>query len=318
METVKIMLNPYSGRGRGKRVSGEIKAAFERAGVPCDLVETTAAGEATSLARAARLDGYAIVAATGGDGTVQEVVSGLVQATLEEEAVEGLALLPAGSGNDFADMIGEPRAYDEAVEAIGQGGTRRVDLGQVESFDGSSPLRRYFDNNLGIGFEARVTVESRRIERLRGFAIYLRAALRAYEQPRFDLKWTDEEGATHHSAKPMLLISIGNSRRTGGAFYLNPDAVMDDGLLSLVFADAQSRIGILNLLPRAMTTTGLYSQKAVYFGRLRSACITAGRPVPVHADGEVLSQEIEKLTVTMQPGRLQAVGIPPACGSPQA
>lgn len=66
METVKIILNPSFERGRGKRVSGETRAAFERAGVPYDLVETTAAGEATSLARAARLDGYAIVAAAGG------------------------------------------------------------------------------------------------------------------------------------------------------------------------------------------------------------------------------------------------------------
>ena len=317
METVKVILNPYAGRGRGRRVSGEIGAAFERAGVPYDLVETTAVGEATSLARGARLDGFAVVAAAGGDGTVHEVVNGLAQATPEEEIEAGLALLPAGSGNDFAELIGAPRAYDEAVEAIRRGVTRRVDLGRVEAFDGRNAIRRYFDNNLGVGFEAQVTVESRKIKRLRGFAIYLWAALRAlraYEQPRLEMAWTDGEGAAHQAAKRMLLISIGNGRRAGGGFYLTPDAVMDDGLLALTFADALSRIDILRLLPRAMTATGLYGQKAVSFGKLRSACITAGQPVPVHADGEILSQEVEKLTVTVEPGRLQVVGVSPVAG----
>lgn len=310
METVKIILNSYAGRGRGEREAGPIQAAFRRNNVPFDLAQTTAPAEATALARRARQDGYAIVAAVGGDGTVHEVVNGLAQATPAGEPVEGLAVLPVGSGNDFSDMVGAARDFDAAVRAIGQGNTRRVDLGQVEAFDGRNSIQRYFDNNLGIGFEAQVTVESRKIRRLRGFAIYLWAALRAlwaYDQPHFELAWTDESGTSHQTAKPMLLISIGNSCRTGGAFYLTPDAVMDDGLLDLAFADALPQIGILNLLPRAMTKTGLYNQRAVHFGQLRSACIAARQPVPVHVDGEILSQEVQKLTVTVQPGRLQVI-----------
>ena len=116
----------------------------------------------------------------------------------------------------------------------------------------------------------------------------------------------------------MLLISIGNGRRAGGGFYLTSDAVMDDGLLALTFADALSRIDIMRLLPRAMTATGLYGQKAVRFGKLRSACITAGQPVPVRAAGEILSQEVERLSVTVQPGRLQVVGVSPVAGGVRA
>lgn len=321
METVKIILNPYAGRGLGRRVSGEIRAAFERGGVPYELVETSAAGEATALARGARRDGFAVVAAAGGDGTIREVVNGLAEATPEGEVVTGLAMLPVGSGNDFADTVGMPHAFDEAVDAIRQGRTRRVDLGRVEAFDGCNTVRRYFDNNLGIGFEAQVTVESGKIKRLRGFAIYLWAvlrALRAYEQPHFELGWTDGEGAGHQAAQRMLLISIGNGSRVGGGFYLTPDAVMDDGLLDLTFVDALTRLDILRLLPRAMTTTGLDGQGAVCFDRLRSACITAGQPVPVHADGEVLSQAVEKLTVTVEPGRLQLVGVSPVSGGLRA
>ena len=309
METVKVILNPYAGRGRGGKVAGEIEAAFRRGNVPFEMVETSAPGEAVSLARSARLDGYAIVAAAGGDGTVHEVVNGLTEATPEDEAVQGLAVLQAGSGNDFADMAGAPRGLDAAVHAIREGNTRDVDLGLVEAFDGRNTLRRYFDN-LGMGFEAQVTVESRKIKRLRGFAIYLWAALRAlraYDQPHFEVNWTDGAGNDHSVSKEMLLVSIGNSRRTGGAFYLTPDAEMDDGLLDMAFADALSQLAILNLLPRAMTRTGLYGQKTVTFSRLRSASIAVRQPVPVHTDGEVLSSEIERLTVELQPGRLQVI-----------
>ena len=210
-------------------------------------------------------------------------MNGLAEAMPEDEAVQGLAVLPAGSGNDFADVVGAAREFDAAVHAIREGKTRDVDLGRVEAFDGRNTLRRYFDNNLGMGFEAQVTVESRKIKRLRGFVIYLWATLRtlrAYDQPHFELSWTDGDGKVHRAAKQMLLVSIGNTRRTGGAFYLTPDAVMDDGLLDLAFADALSQLGILNLLPRAMTKTGLYGQKAVSFGRLRSASIAVSSQFP--------------------------------------
>ncbi|MCY3903881.1 MAG: YegS/Rv2252/BmrU family lipid kinase [Caldilineaceae bacterium] len=305
-----IILNPYAGRGRGASVSTEIQEAFRQGKVPFELAETNAQDGAALLAKQARQEGFKIIAAVGGDGTINEVVNGIADATPEDETVRGLAVLPVGSGNDFADMVGAARSFDAAVNAIREGNTRRVDLGLVEAQGDGKSFRRFFDNNLGIGFEAQVTVESRQIKRLRGFAIYVWAALRAlraYDQPKFELEWTDGNGTTHTESKPLLLISIGNSQRTGGAFYLTPDAVMDDGLLDMAFADAQSKIGILNLMPRAMTKTGLYSQKSVYFSRLRSICVAAEQPVPVHTDGEILSQAIDKLSITVQPGRLQVI-----------
>lgn len=310
METVKVILNPYAGRGRGGRIAGDIETAFRRGGVPFEIEESGGPGEAVAIARRARSDGYAIVAAAGGDGTVHEVVNGLAQATPENKVVEGLAILPSGSGNDFSDIVGVSRDFDEAVQAIRAGNTRTVDLGLVEAFDGRDTLRRYFDNNVGLGFEAQVSVESRKIKRLRGFVIYLWAtlrAMRAYDQPFFEVSWTDGEGTRHVAAKPMLMVSVGNTGRTGGAFYITPDAVVDDGLLDIAFAGALSQFGILNLLPRTMTRTGLYGQKSVTFGLLRSATIAVRQPVPVHTDGEILSLGIEKLTVEVLPGRLQVI-----------
>lgn len=310
MEKVKVILNPYAGRGNGRRAAGLLEAAFRKGNVPFDLTVTSAPGEATYLAQQARQQGYPIVAAAGGDGTINEVVNGLALATPEDQPVHGLAVLPVGSGNDFADMIGIPRNLDAAVHAIYQNNTRRVDLGRMEAFDGKNSIHRYFDNNLGMGFEAQVTVESRKIKRLRGFAIYLWAvfrALRAYDQPHFEIHWTESDGSVHTVRKPLLLVSIGNSRRTGGGFYLTPDAVMDDGLLELGFAKALSKVGILMLLPKAMSETGLRAHEAVRFARIRSVCISAQQPVPVHADGEIVSLQAERLSIEVQPNRLEVL-----------
>lgn len=310
VETVKVILNPYSGRGGGGRARGQIEEAFRRAGVDCEIVETSHEGEAISLAQQAREAGYEIVAAAGGDGTINEVVNGLAAATPEDEPVRGLAILPVGSGNDFADMFGAKRDLRAAVQTIRQGNSRRVDLGLVEVFDGQKTIQRYFDNNLGMGFEAQVTAESRKIKKLRGFAIYLWAvirSLRAYDQPHFEVGWTNGTGKVDSVARRSLLISLGNSRRTGGGFYITPDAEMDDGLLDLGIADALSTVGILALLPRAMSENGLRGHDAVHYAKVRSVCVAVAEPVPVHTDGEIVSLNAEKLSVEVQPNRLEVL-----------
>src|SRR6476661_8319253 len=100
MELVKVILNPYSGRGGGAKAKPRICQALEQAGVHFDLAETNGVGHGIELARQARLDGYATVVAVGGDGTVSEVMNGLAQATPPGELVGKLGLLPLGTGND--------------------------------------------------------------------------------------------------------------------------------------------------------------------------------------------------------------------------
>ncbi|MEZ4637337.1 MAG: hypothetical protein R2873_07810 [Caldilineaceae bacterium] len=86
-------------------------------------------------------------------------------------------------------------------------------------------LSRYFDNNLGLGFEAQVTVESYKIARIRGFAVYLLAvlkALRTYEHPHLQMRWCTPQGQIRRVDQQALMVSVGNSRRTGGGFTSPP------------------------------------------------------------------------------------------------
>ncbi len=112
MHPVSVVLNPYSGRGKGRQIRPALEKALHNAGLEFDLFETKGKGDATALARQAKQQDAEVVLSVGGDGTINEVVNGLMQAanaeTLGTETPAGLlAVLPIGTGNDFASAIGQ-------------------------------------------------------------------------------------------------------------------------------------------------------------------------------------------------------------------
>jgi YegS/Rv2252/BmrU family lipid kinase len=306
MQRVKVILNPYAGRGRGEQLAAQIRSALTQAGLVFDLVETTGVGHGIDLARQARAEGYTTIVAAGGDGTVSEVINGMAQATPAGLPVGPLGILPVGSGNDFAEMAGCALELGAAAQAIAAGRTRAVDLGSVAIQSGSATIHRHFDNNLGIGFEAWVTLESYKIRWLRGAPLYTLAALRALRtcpDPYVDLTWESQNGERHRRSQRSLMISVGNSRRTGGGFFLTPDAQLDDGLLDVAIAADVSRLRILWLLPKALrgTHTG---DAAITMMRCHQLSVEMAEPLPIHVDGEVVTRHASRVEVTLQPGRL--------------
>jgi diacylglycerol kinase (ATP) len=309
VEKIFVVLNPASGRGSGGRAVEAIRRAMRAASLPFDLFETTRRGEATEVACEARRSSYGIVAAAGGDGTINEVVNGLALAAEHGQPVGPLAILPVGTGNDFASMVGTPPKLDDAVQAISRGRTRGIDLGHACVRTDEGLLSRYFDNNVGIGFEAQVTVESYKITQIRGFAVYLLAvlrALRSYQHPHLQIRWSTPQGQTRRVDQESLMVSIGNSRRTGGGFYVTPDAVVDDGQLDLVFARGLNSLQILSLLPRVMFGAHR-NHPAVHMDRCTSMSIVSNLPLPMHTDGEVITRSARALSITMEPQRLQVI-----------
>ncbi len=309
MERVKVILNPYSGRGLGLKAKPRLCQALANAGVAFDLVETNGSGHGLELARQARLDGYGTVVAVGGDGTISEVMNGLAQATPPGEIVGKLGLLPLGTGNDFADMVGCARQLEQAAQVIAAGKTRRIDLGHARVSTGNQTIQRYFDNNMGVGFEAHVTLESYKIKRLRGTLLYVVAALRAlnsYRPPHMDIHWETAEYETGQHNQKTLLVSIGNSPRTGGGFYLTPDAKMDDELLDVGIAKAISPLRVLFLLPKALFGKHT-NHSALTMLRCRQMHITCAEGLPVQLDGEVIAKQADRVEITIQPGRLEVI-----------
>ena len=306
---VKVILNPYSNRGGAGRGLDRLRSTLAVADLAADVVLTDKMGDGMELARQAKLDGYDVIVAAGGDGTVNEVVNGIAQATPAGEKVGPLAVLPMGSGNDFSDMVGTPRDLAAGIRMIEKGRTQQIDLCLATIHEEGRDITRYFDNNMGAGFEAQVTVESRKITRLRGFAIYLWAvirALRAYDQPQFEVSWTDETQTIHLVKQRSLLVTLGNSRRTGGGFFMTPDALMDDGLLDMGIARSLTTPKILALLPQVMAGSHR-NHPAMRFVRCSSVCVATQAPVPVHTDGEIVSVAARALSATVESGRLTVI-----------
>ncbi|MDO9070268.1 MAG: phosphoribosylaminoimidazolesuccinocarboxamide synthase, partial [Deltaproteobacteria bacterium] len=156
---------------------------------------------------------------------------------------------------DFATMAGISRNLDQAAARLALAQLRIVDVGTAHYRVGDAWFDRYFNNNMGVGLEAAVILESNKILKLRGMLLYATAAVRALikqKSPYMNISWELEDGEVVDYDKHTLMVSVGNSPRAGGGFYLTPDAKMDDHFLDVAIAKDISRPAVLALLPRAM------------------------------------------------------------------
>jgi YegS/Rv2252/BmrU family lipid kinase len=309
MKPIQVILNPNAGRGAGARTKDPLVAALNAAGLKFELTETTRQGHALALAAQMRAAGCKVIVAAGGDGTVNEVLNGLAQVTPEGETIGQLAFCPIGTGNDFADMSGAKRGPEALAQRLAAGKTKLVDIGRGNFTSLSRQVLRYFDNNVGLGFEAQVTVDSNRIKGVSGPLRYLVAvfkALRYYTSPHMEVHWRNAANEWQRRAHPAFMISMGNSRRTGGLFYVTPDAVMDDGLLDIAIVPHKSKWEVLRLLPK--TFTGAHrNDPTIHFDRCIEIKVQSARPVPVHLDGEVVMEDVNTAHVEILPRRLEIV-----------
>jgi diacylglycerol kinase (ATP) len=309
MGALAVILNPSSGRGRAAAQQETLQRALVAAGLDARFFLTTGPGHATELALEAKRAGFATVAAAGGDGTVSEVVNGLMAATEDGMPVGTLALLPFGSGNDFATHLGVPGALAGAVDVIAAGQVRRIDVGHATVIEGGATVTRYFNNGMGVGLEAAVTLASYEFHRLQGLPLYLAAALKTL--PRFRaiplaLTAVCADGSTWTRQAPMLMLTLGNSPRSGGGFYLTPGAQVDDGVLDVLVAADVAVWRRFVLLPQAMR--GRHEgDRAVTMLRVRALACDASAGAPVQLDGEVIARAATRVEVSVLPASLGVI-----------
>jgi len=301
MRTTKVIVNPAAARGQGRQKAGRILALLADTGLDFDVEYTDSPGQAIALARNAASAGHETVVALGGDGTSQEVLNGLMQARGAGPAGT-LGVLPVGSGNDFAYGVGIPLDAERAVEHLAAGQTRVIDVGLVHV---DRVPNRYFGNGVGIGFDARVGLESTKVKRLHGFAMYFWALLRTlvlhYEIPILAI-----DDGQRVCVQPALLISICNGQRFGGGFLLAPEAQVDDGLFDICLADRMGRLKILEFLPKAMQGTHIHEPE-VTMSRAQRVIVRSENDLVAHVDGEIVCTAAHRLDVEIIPRSLRVI-----------
>ncbi len=301
MRRVRVIVNPLAGRGHAAQVAPQVARELEALGVDHEMVRTRYAGEAVDLARQASEEGCDVVVAVGGDGTTHEVVNGLMTDGAGGE-IAMLGCLPAGSGNDFALMNGAVADVAEGCRSLTNGSVRTLDVGRV-TVDGT--LTRYFDNVVGIGFDALVARATQGVKHLRGAALYLPVVLKTtfvtMRPPWMRIEYDD-----HVIETRALMAVVANGPREGGTFLVAPQAKTDDGWLDLVVADSVSRLKVLGMIPHFLKGTHL-DKACVRSDVAKRVRITSEEPLYLHVDGEIICDVAHEVVVEILPAALRMV-----------
>ena len=270
---VCVIYNPAAGRGQARLRVDRLRRAL---GTRAEFRPTASPGEAETLAMGAAREGFPVVAAAGGDGTVHEVANGLLRSGISDVI---FAPIPAGSANDYVYSLGlTDDWWKRQDQEVGPGW---VDVGRVRSAGRS----RYFVNGFGAGFNGLVTREARRIRRLRGLPLYGLAVLRVilfhYTCPVTTVRLDDAEART----TPTLGLSLALGQREGN-FVVAPQARLDDGLFDYVHGGGASRWDLLVFMAEMAAQRLRTDHPFVRMGQCRKATLRSEAPLIVHLDGE--------------------------------
>ncbi len=290
-ERVTVIVNPASGRGRGSRLLPDIRKTFAAVGVS-DVRLTERAGDETHLAALALQDGATTIVACGGDGTW----SNAANAILSSGSDCRLALLAAGTGNDFAKTVGAPASDIAATARLAvEGPEMLVDVGRIED--------RYFLNVTGFGFDIAVLDDLENIPMLTGDLLYLGAALRQlfkFEGVPIDIT----TASVARGPRAHLMLIVANGRNFGGMFQIAPDARINDGKLdaiSILDAPPLTRISMLAAAP-----SGKHVRNPLVLSEQASTFILKfGAPPAYETDGEYHVAQSSTLEISCIPGALR-------------
>ncbi|GAB4210619.1 MAG: diacylglycerol kinase family lipid kinase [Roseiflexaceae bacterium] len=266
-----IVFNPVAGQAASlEQALHDAQEVWRAHGWTVDLRPTTGPGDGTRIAREAAREGYQVVVAAGGDGTVNEVVNGLAG------TATALAALPIGTVNVWVRELGMPLQPRAAAEAILQARVERIDLGRAGE--------RYFLLMAGVGFDAAVTAEVRSQEKRRlGVLAY---ALRAiWLGLRFQGSRTTIVIDGRRVRARVLMVVLGNSQLYGGFVKMTARASVNDGLLDVCIIRGKSLLSApMRLLAIALRRYTRDSE--VEYHRAREVRIEAPRPLAVQVDGD--------------------------------
>jgi diacylglycerol kinase (ATP) len=233
-----------------------------------------------------------VVVACGGDGTVHEVANGLMRAG----AKATLGVIPVGSGDDFAKMLGNP------LEKLLEGKTKPVDIGRITADGGM----RYFANGMDIGFGAHGARNVASVPRfLTGFGAYLGAlVLTLVRYPRLEVRMQIDSGPFFDASTVMAAAMNGST--FGGSFRVCPEARIDDGWLDLLIVDALGRLEILGLVPKIMRGAHCGDSRLKLL-KIKKMRIETETPLLVEADGEIVFAAARRVEVELLPGALRVL-----------
>jgi YegS/Rv2252/BmrU family lipid kinase len=295
-DTWFFIVNSTAGRGRAGRKITELLDKLNSLNIPFEIEVTKAPRHAIEQARSAIIDkGFRHLVAVGGDGTLNEVINGIMRSGLHHEVK--LALFPEGGGNDFAKYFHLSPSIHRDVELLVRREVQPIDVGRINDC--------YFINSLGIGFDAVVAGHANRIKYINGLPRYTLAVLKAlFSLRRYPVEFT-LDAVQHHTH--MMMLSVGNGRYCGGGYQLTPSAQVDDGKLDICLIKEASLFRLLNIIPKALKGVHIHEPE-VEMLRGRELKIRSSLALPIYFDGEIPTDiDRRNITVSVIPHAIQLI-----------
>jgi diacylglycerol kinase (ATP) len=268
----RLIYNPSSGREAMKKKLPDILQRLERGGLETSTHATIGEGDATLAAAYAVEQGFDVIIAAGGDGTLNEVVNGLA----EKENRPLLGILPIGTTNDFARALSIPRQWEAACDIIIKQFARPIDVGKVN--------QRYFINIAGGGSMTELTYEvpSKMKTMIGQLAYYMKGLEKLPRLRPIELYIKSAEMELHEN---VMLFLITNSNSVGGFEKLAPDASLDDGLFD-VFILKRCNLGeFIRVVSSALRGEHMNDPNVIYF-KTNNIQVTSPDYVQINLDGE--------------------------------
>lgn len=288
-----LLYNPAAGRGLAPRLRDRALRAARSHWPRIDLLETKGPGDGVPLAREAAGAGVERLLVLGGDGTVHEAVNGILGSGAP--ALPYVGVIPCGTGNDFAKLVGTAHCPPE--EAL-----RRLAAATPVRLDSGVAWGETFINSAGIGLDADVAHELRTVKRLRGtpaYALALLRTLRAFRPRRLEVTVAGERWSGRWTA-----VVVGNGPVEGGSFRLTPDARADDGELDLCAVTEVGMARLLALIP-TLFWGGHRRFPEVRLRRITSVTVRSpDEPLRLHLDGEIRSTGATEVEFRVRPASL--------------
>lgn len=281
---ITIICNRSSGRGGVAKSQPEVANHLRERELEHEFVYTEYAGHATDIARDAIKSGSRFLAAMGGDGTVHEVVNGMIEddKPINPEAVFGV--VAAGTGSDFIKTFGIPATPSHAVAHLDGPESFTIDIGKITYQNDGKETIRYFANIAEVGLGAEVVARAARLPRWLGPTVYFFAfwlTMRKHRVANVSVDLVDRKYEGY-----MNNLVVANGQFFGGGMKIAPKAAPTDGVLDVQIEHARRREA-LALIPKVYKGEHVPHPDIEEAKRVRLG-IESDRPLLIEADGEVL------------------------------
>jgi YegS/Rv2252/BmrU family lipid kinase len=281
MKRLGIIINPIAGLGQGNRLLKHLVTGLKKSDIEPIIKTTTKAGDAREIAKTSK--GFDALVCIGGDGTVNEVITGLKMADCKIP----FGIIPVGSGNVIAKELKLNADVRKLIHLVKHKKTKLLDIGEIDFISGHSKHRRYFISMAGVGFDAEVTRQHHMKRNGADFfphtTSYLPLSIKialTYKLPMITVE-VDGKVVTHDAR----FVQVANARRYGGPFIFAHKAKSDDGVLDIVWFKARVSRDILRYYWNALSSD-VRKIPGVHHRHCKEMQLSSNESVPVQIDGD--------------------------------